>query len=193
MFGDDGHDDLFGGRGNDVLVGGAGSDEISGEDHQDTLIGGAGYDTLFGGTGDDVLRGSIGRDVLVGGDGNDRLYTGPGIDTLTGGTGADSFVRNEWEDSFDLITDFTSGEDDLELWVLALPGAPGAGPIDSGLLALETAMGSHAQFVLRSGMAGGTETWLTWDPNGDDPGGEVYTLLRFDPAVTILASDILLF
>ncbi|CAH0535813.1 hypothetical protein VST7929_03287 [Vibrio stylophorae] len=68
--------------------------------------------TLFGGLGDDILTGGDGDDILIGGAGND---------ILTGGAGDDVFL---WEigdvgtpasPAMDIITDFTVGEDMLDL------------------------------------------------------------------------------
>ena len=198
LFGGDGNDDLDGDNHADRLNGGAGDDDLDGGSGRDVLQGAQGNDLLNGGEGGDRIWGGAGADVFLGGDGDDRLFTGLGRDTLTGGAGADAFVQNEYENSFDLITDFTSGEDSLEFWAPRLQWPPATGPLDPSLLSFETAVGSHAQFVLRHNMpgwgGGPAETWLTWDPNGDDPAGGNYALLRFsDPSLTLTAADILLF
>lgn len=62
-------------------------------------------------TGDDVLLGGTGDDVLDGGSGDDILNGGSGADILTGGTGDDIFVFG----GGDLITDFSFGEDRIDL------------------------------------------------------------------------------
>ena len=120
---------LSGSRADDQLVGGAGDDTVFGQEGIDTLLGGEGDDVLFGGSdellsdnwnhqpGELSLVGSDG-DVLQGGAGDDTLYLGPN-GTATGGAGADSFVAyalgyfgdNEAVE----ITDFTTGEDSLEI------------------------------------------------------------------------------
>jgi Ca2+-binding RTX toxin-like protein len=70
-----------------------------------------------------MLIGKRGKDVLKGEGGNDTLNGGYGNDILTGGNGADQFVFNAklgtWKTdrkvNFDIITDFTSGEDKILL------------------------------------------------------------------------------
>ncbi|MDB9492924.1 DUF4214 domain-containing protein [Dolichospermum circinale CS-534/05] len=97
-----------GGAGNDILTGGAGSN---------TLTGGAGDDSLTGGIVNDSLTGDAGKDTLTG---------GAGGDSLTGGTGNDIFVYTALTDSnagtltvanltFDTITDFTKGQDTINV------------------------------------------------------------------------------
>ena len=92
---------------------------------QNTL--GAGTDTLKNFTGligsayADILTGSAKNDLIIGGAGDDTLMGGKGADTLTGGAGADHFVYTATTESTvsangqDLITDFTSGQDKIDL------------------------------------------------------------------------------
>jgi hypothetical protein len=90
-----------------------------------TLTGGAGKDSLDGGAGKDSLDGGAGADTLTGGAGNDTLTGGTGGDTLTGGAGNDIFVYTNPNQSnrltltenvtFDTITDFTQGQDKIQL------------------------------------------------------------------------------
>lgn len=102
-----GHDDLEGGSGNDTLFGGAGHDDLEGDSGNDQLFGGAGRDDLEGGSGNDRLHGGAGADWLEGGFGDDLL---------TGGKGADVFeFGDDGETGHDVITDFTQGQDRLEL------------------------------------------------------------------------------
>ena len=68
---------------------------------------------------DAAIRGTRGHDVLQGGSGNDTLSASAGRDTLTGGEGADVFL---WSFAADIgfalrdrITDFTPGEDKIDL------------------------------------------------------------------------------
>ena len=86
----------------------------------EVAIGGSGNDTLIANDFGCTLKGGGGRDTLVGGAGNDTLIGGTGIDTLTGGGGADTFVFAAGDSSaasgqHDLITDFTSGTDQIDL------------------------------------------------------------------------------
>ncbi len=136
LAGGTGADTLLGGAGNDLLLGGAGNDQMRGGDGADMLLGGAGADMLAGEGGndwldgcadDDLLQGGAGADVLMGGAGNDSLDGGAGFDLLTGGAGADCFIFAAGESGAsgvarDLITDFTPGEDLIDLRALGLHG-----------------------------------------------------------------------
>ncbi len=100
-----GSDKIALGRGDDVGLGGSGNDVLVGGKGNDLLLGGSGNDRVIGGQGDDEINGEAGRDRLVGHGGDD---------TLTGGTGADSFVFGA-KTGHDVVTDFTIGEDLIEL------------------------------------------------------------------------------
>ena len=121
-----GNDQLWGASGNDVLWGGAGHDLLAGQNGNDTLSGGAGNDTLWGGEGNDsmdggdgndILLGAAGQDTLWGRAGNDTLQGGQGADRLTGGAGRDVFVfyPADFDNQRDTITDFTVGQDMIDL------------------------------------------------------------------------------
>lgn len=62
-----------------------------------------------------TVNGSAQRDTLVGTAGDDVLTGGLGADTLTGLTGRDTFVYQSMRDATDTITDFTPGEDQLDI------------------------------------------------------------------------------
>jgi Ca2+-binding RTX toxin-like protein len=85
----------------------------------DAILGSAEDNALWGNLGDDSLEGRDGDDLLSGGEGNDVLTGGGGVEVLTGGAGADVFVFLAASDSGaaepDLITDFTSGSDRIDL------------------------------------------------------------------------------
>ncbi|MDO5621242.1 MAG: M10 family metallopeptidase C-terminal domain-containing protein, partial [Paracoccus sp. (in: a-proteobacteria)] len=123
LFGEAGNDRLAGGEGSDTLNGGAGNDSLFGEAGNDSLLGMSGNDLMYGGEGADTLAGGEGEDRLFGEAGNDRLIGGTGADTMHGGAGADVFVFNRGDNSVaapDLILDFRSGEDRLDLRSLNL-------------------------------------------------------------------------
>ena len=89
--------------------------------------------TLNGDIGNDVLRGENGNDVLFGGAGSDTLNGGIGVDTLTGGTEADTFMFETLNDMGtatrrDVITDFVTGTDKIDLYGLGITGTVGTSP-----------------------------------------------------------------
>ena len=104
FFGNDGDDLLFAGKEDDALYGDAGNDR---------LIANAGSDLLLGGSGDDYLNGGAGDDDLLGMEGDDILIGSSGSNILSGGDGSDRFVLST--EGTAIITDFTQGEDFLEL------------------------------------------------------------------------------
>jgi Ca2+-binding RTX toxin-like protein len=100
---------------------------IYGGTGNDTILGGTGTDTLYGGSGNDVINGNNGADTIYGGSGNDTINGGNGPDTIIGGYGADSLAGGSGNDTFkflsvkdsspgkyDTITDFDSGNDQLD-------------------------------------------------------------------------------
>ena len=110
------NDILLGTQLNDDLEGLAGNDRLTGLAGHDDLEGDSGNDQLFGGGGRDDLEGGSGNDRLNGGAGSDWLEGGFGDDLLTGGKGADVFeFGDDGETGHDVITDFTQGQDRLEL------------------------------------------------------------------------------
>lgn len=96
----------------------------------ETVIGSSGNDYFFGGKGSEVVNGGAGNDVIFSGwgnddvdgdDGDDELDGGFGKDVYTGGAGNDSFIFVSIKDvnknaiKTDVVTDFTRGEDEIDL------------------------------------------------------------------------------
>lgn len=140
LFGSSGADRLVGAQGDDLihgrlgadrLIGGRGDDSIHGGGQGDYILAGAGNDFADGGAGrdfvdlgdgadvfvDDAQGSYFGSDVIDGGAGADRIEIGGGDDVVTGGAGADCFVFGTVSTQIgeDTITDFTLGEDRLEI------------------------------------------------------------------------------
>jgi RTX calcium-binding nonapeptide repeat (4 copies) len=114
---------------------------------------------VFGDRGNDQLKGGAGNDQLFGGKGNDRLLGGRDNDILTGGGGRDQLTGNGGRDRFVLrvqdggaidqvavITDFTQGQDSLQILGLSfsqLTLTQGAGDV----LVQEKATGKYLAVV----------------------------------------------
>ncbi|MFP6849673.1 MAG: hypothetical protein VCA57_13320 [Pseudomonas sp.] len=82
------------------------------------LTGNAANNVITGNDADNVINGGAGNDVIDGGDGDDLIIGGLGADTMSGGTGSDIFSFTSLKDlgfdeTQDVISDFTSGEDVL--------------------------------------------------------------------------------
>jgi serralysin len=82
-------------------------------------MGGRFSDAVPGSDGIDKLSSFGGSDMLDGGAGNDRIQGGTGRDELAGGYDSDVFVYRSARESkagaADVITDFASGEDRIDL------------------------------------------------------------------------------
>ena len=134
LTGTSGDDVLAGSSVVDHITGGAGSDIVDYRDDTSGVTvnlntnsgtgGEAQGDTyssiegIMGGSGNDHLIGnSVVGNYLDGGAGNDTLIGGLGSDILVGGDGADKFVwkSGDADKSIDHITDFTLGQDKLDL------------------------------------------------------------------------------
>jgi Ca2+-binding RTX toxin-like protein len=72
-------------------------------------------DFLFGGKGNDTISGFSGEDTLVGGVGNDTLIGGADDDSLWGRTGNDTFVYDSRGFGRDVINDFNTNGDKIDL------------------------------------------------------------------------------
>ena len=119
----------------------------------------------------DILSGLGGNDTLIGGAGNDTLIGGTGVDKLTGGTGSDVFDFNALNElglssgKRDIITDFTSGLDKIDLssiadanadiignqdfkWATKLTTAGGEVFYSSGMLYLNTDRDVAAEYEI---------------------------------------------
>ena len=102
---------------------------IFGTSDRDQLFGTHGNDQIMGGGDHDDLFGSSGNDMLIGVDTSDADPGKGEIDILTGGLGNDTFVLGHagkvyYDDDvlldtgfgdYALITDFTSGDDSIQL------------------------------------------------------------------------------
>lgn len=140
-----GNDTLNGGDGNDILNGDAGGDRMVGNAGNDTYIVDNTGDTVVeaSNSGIDLVQSAISwtlssnvenltltgtaaingtgnslNNAIVGNSANNILTGGAGNDTLTGGAGGDRFVYNSFDNRTDIITDFNTSQDTLDLSAL---------------------------------------------------------------------------
>ena len=88
---------------------------------------GAKIENAIGGGGNDTITGNALNNVLKGNGGNDRISGDDGIDTITLGAGNDTFVAEvtatktafkgpaKGNMSWDIVTDFTTGQDHIDV------------------------------------------------------------------------------
>jgi serralysin len=143
IVGTSGNDVIDGGVGPDTISGGLGNDTYIVNDARDMIVESfnGGVDTvrtslstytlgnqldnltLTGtsaqtGTGNDlnnVVTDNGFKSTLIGAGGNDTLVSNGGLDTMTGGAGKDVFQFNKLASGPDTITDFSKGNDQLNL------------------------------------------------------------------------------
>ena len=183
---------LTGNSGDNRLTGIVGNDTLNGDLGNDRLYGGFGNDSLDGGDGDDTVAGNIGNDVLRGSDGDDLLNGGLGRDFLTGGFGADVFqfsgLAHSGPDqvSADVITDFTKGDDIIDLSRLDA-NANNAAPNDAFSFIGSAAFSNVAGQMHAIQVAG--NTFIEMDVNGD---GVADSVIRLNGLYTMNAGDFVL-
>jgi Ca2+-binding RTX toxin-like protein len=190
---------LQGGLGDDLLIAGAGNDTLRGGSGSDTVsyinassgvtvslavtgpqvTGGSGTDTLanienlIGSNYNDTLTAGTGGSSLQGGLGDDHLIAGAGHDVLTGGGGNDTFVfgsvASAQTSNPDLIADFTSGQDKIDVSGIDATFQLGATPAAHTIVVLAyDAVHDRTEVDLYGASTGSPEAiiWLTGDHHG---------------------------
>ncbi|WP_373503675.1 M10 family metallopeptidase C-terminal domain-containing protein [Aestuariivirga sp.] len=151
-------------------------------DFSDTFRGGKQANTCFGGNGNDVLFGNGGADTLSGQDGRDRIVGGTGIDRCSGGADVDRFVFQTAAEGGDIIVDFATGEDIIEI---DRSGFGLTARYDLVFQQAASASGSRPVFLYNA-----ATDELSFDANGAGAGGR--TLLAHFATGVVAAGDILL-
>jgi len=199
-------DDIFNTAGGQTLIGNGGNDVFHIGSHADTIVveHGSGVSavsewalqyTLTDGIANleidgtyahqangtaaaNWITGSNGNDVINAGAGNDTIVVGTGADSLTGGAGNDTFLFPAVADKGSHITDFTPGQDLLDLRsLMKAAGYGGADPVHDNFLHL---------------VQTGGDTNVVIDPhgNGDAAAHTVVTLDHILPAAVKIGTDL---
>lgn len=115
-------------------------------DHDPVIVGVQLVKTISGSSQRDTLVGTVGDDVITG---------GVGADTLTGLAGRDTFVYQSMRDATDTITDFTPGEDQLDIVeLLQSIGYTGSQPFADGVARWVSVTGGVQLQIDTDGTAG---------------------------------------
>lgn len=153
-------------------------------------VGDTGYNRLDGNAGNNNMFGGSGNDRIIGNDGNDTLRGDAGKDTLTGGADDDTFLFIKFSDSTvnssgrDSITDFTVGEDVIDLSVLDAQSGAGNQAFDFiGAAAFSGTKGELRFF------AAGSNTMIQGDRDGD---GSADFAISLTGTIGLNASDFIL-
>ncbi len=143
------------------------------------------WDTTAGNTG---MNGVYMFQVRNGGvvNNNDTLTGGIGNDTLTGGIGNDAFNFISPSDSVDLITDFTSGYDDIRVSAAGFGGglvAGGAVSVANVADHTTASSGAGGYFIMES-----STNIVWWDANGGS-GADAVALAQLTGVNTLFSGD----
>ncbi|SEB06628.1 metallophosphoesterase [Rubrimonas cliftonensis] len=121
-----------------------------------------------------LIEGDASRNTLTGTDGADFIIGREGRDVLTGGDGFDAFIFEEITDAGDRITDFTVGQDVIDLSsLLGGLGLDGDDPIADGVVTFR---------------GRGDDSFVLVDVDGDGP-GRARTLVQVDDVDVDTLSD----
>ncbi len=102
-----------------------------------------------------AINGTAGRDVISGTPGDDVINAGEGADVITGGGGRDVFVYQSMRDGTDTITDFTPGDDRIDLTqLLASIGYNGSTAVAAGYVRVINVSGGCSVQIDADGAAG---------------------------------------
>lgn len=176
-------ENLMGSSFADTLTGNDAVNVLTGGNGNDKIYGLGGSDSLFGGSGNDVLDGGTKNDILDGGYNNDQLIGGDGFDRLTGGSGADTFVLDSrFTNSFDTITDFIAGTDQIGL------AGTGRTSLSGVVLEVNSASANSAHATLLYNASTGA---LLWDADGNGRGAAV-KIAMLDTMPTLHMADFVL-
>ncbi|MEH2522052.1 VCBS repeat-containing protein [Bradyrhizobium sp. AZCC 1610] len=175
-----------GGHHGQIIYGGAGNDTINGTGKCDLIYAGSGNDTVKGNDGDDKIYGGSGSDTINGNNGCDTIIGGYGADKLTGSNGEDRFVFLSATDSragrFDVITDFRSGSDRIDLTALGALAF-------LALTSTSTSVPAHTIAWLYDSATNQTILYVNPTDQTLDIGNSALLEIHLEGMVTVQASD----
>jgi Ca2+-binding RTX toxin-like protein len=110
----------------------------------------------------DTITSDNGANHLIGGTGADTFIIGRGGDVVTGGGGQNDYVFNETPWAGAVITDFTPGQDQIDLrGMMAHYGYAGTNPVADGHLSIVSDGAGDTQIWFNmTGLPLGTGNWL---------------------------------
>jgi len=144
---------------------------------------------MYGNEADNVITGLAGNDTIFAHGGNDTLVGGTGRDTMVGGTGNDTFVFDDGDfggattSTADRITDFTSGQDKIDLSAVDANTLVGG---DQAFTFIGTSAFGNVAGQLRYEQISGN-TYIEGDLNGD---GIADFMIRADGLHAFVGTDL---
>ena len=123
-------------------------------------------DTLTGTSGNDKFDGLAGKDIITGLEGDDTLNGGAGDDVLTGGSGKDIFKLTNF--SKDTITDFSVGDDTIQLENSAFTQLTATGVLKAANFEIGAAIDANDYVIYNNGTGE-----LFYDADGSGAGAAV--------------------
>jgi len=128
--------------------------------------------TVTGNDAANTITSNNSINVLNGGGGDDVLIAGRDADVLTGGAGADTFKFPELPWNGGRITDFTAGQDVIDIsGMMAKAGYGGADPIGAGYLRFDADGAGNARIWFdHDGPGGAMPAWLVTTLQGVSAG-----------------------
>ena len=168
-----------------------------------TLVGNELANAIDGGIAKDLIRGGAGGDIIKGNGGNDTIEGGTGRDNMTGGSGTDTFKFNLGDagatsSTFDIINDFTSVADKIDLSIFS--AAPAAGTyleVANGTTSYPSLFNTAKDTMTANAtvkavfVAGSADGWLFWDTNADHTPDESIRLVGLNSLTAFAATDLL--
>jgi Ca2+-binding RTX toxin-like protein len=170
----------------------AGVENVIGTNQDDTITGGKTGNNIDGGAGNDWIISNAGDDVVNGGTGNDSLDGGAGYDKLTGGVGIDVFEFLTIKDlgkttsKLDVITDFTAGEDKIQLPFDANTKATGSQKFNFIGGSIFTKTAGELRYTPQVTLNGESYILLQGDTNGD---GKVDFMIKLLGVTSLQSTD----